>query len=121
MPLTVDLSFIADDDGLPPALNVQWLRGTSPTALATTTTYVPVGADVGQTLRVRVNYTDLHGTNETRLSAATTAVIAAPPPPPPPPPPAAAAASAASASAAAVRRRRPRLRWWSRSCRRRRW
>ena len=54
----------------------------------TSTTYVPVDADIGQTLRVVVTYTDLHGTAETVGSAATCRCGPATPPPPPPPPPA---------------------------------
>ena len=38
---------------------------------ADATTYVPVGLDVGQTLRVVVTYTDLHGTLETLQSTST--------------------------------------------------
>ena len=80
-PMTVDLGTIADDDGLPADLSVQWLRDASTVIVgATDTTYNPTGLDIGHTLRVRVNYTDLHGTAEELLSTSTGTVL--PPPAP---------------------------------------
>ncbi len=87
VPLSVALGSITDADGKPPTLGVQWLRGSTPITSATGTTYVPAIADIGQTLRVRVTYTDLHGTAESLLSASTAAVVDAPPPPPAAAPP----------------------------------
>ena len=86
--LTVGLGSIADADGEPSPLDVQWLRGNTNTVItgATSTTYVPTAADLGQTLRVRVSYTDLQGTAETLLSTPTAAVVAAPVIPPVIPP-----------------------------------
>ncbi len=74
VPLTVSHGSIADDDGKPPAFGIQWFRGNTPIPGANATTYVPSDDDIGQTLRVVVTYTDLHGTAET-VSAATAAVI----------------------------------------------
>ena len=87
VPVSVSTNSIADDDGKPAAFGIQWFRGNTPISGANATTYVPVNDDIGQTLRVVVTYTDLHGTAETVGSAATAAVAGTPPPPPPPPPP----------------------------------
>ena len=45
---------------------------------ATSETYTPLVADIDQTIRVMVTYTDGHGTGKTLTSTATTAVVAAP-------------------------------------------
>ena len=81
--LTANTSGIADDDGL---INVsyshQWIRndGTSDTDItdATRSSYTLVDADEGQTLQVRVSFTDDVGNDETLTSAATGEVEALP-------------------------------------------
>ncbi len=78
--LTAQTDTLGDADGLG-ALSYQWQRNTGPNnafeAIAGETgeTYTLGDADVGQTLRVQVSYTDGQGTAETVTSAATTAVI----------------------------------------------
>ena len=81
--LTANTSGIADDDGL---INVsyshQWIRndGTSDTDItdATRSSYTLADADEGQTLKVRVSFTDDVGNDETLTSAATGEVEALP-------------------------------------------
>ena len=80
--LTADTSSIADTDGL---VNVsygyQWIAndGTSDTNItgATDSTYTLISADEGQTIKVRVSFTDDDG-NQEMLTSAPTAVVAAP-------------------------------------------
>ena len=79
--LTVDLSNIADADGLTHASYTwlyQWLRGGSEIRGATDSTYTLGLADAGKTIKVKVSFTDDANNQESRTSAATVAV--APPP-----------------------------------------
>ena len=84
--LTADTSGIADTDGLDNAAWVyQWVRmpsGGSDENIsgATDATYVPVFADVGATLKVKVTVTDDEGHQATFTSTPTSAVAAAPRP-----------------------------------------
>ena len=84
--LTADTSGIADEDGLDNAGYAwQWVRtpaGGSDEDIsgATSRTYVPVYADAGATLKVRVTVTDDEGHQATFTSAATSAVAALPRP-----------------------------------------
>ena len=89
--LTADVSGIADADGLTGAVfSYQWVRddgtGESDIAGATSSTYTLVDADQGNTVKVRVNFTDDANNSQTNYSAATDEVAAAPPPTPPTPP-----------------------------------
>ena len=79
--LTVDLSNIADADGLTHASYTwlyQWLRGDSEIRGATDSTYTLGLADAGKTIKVKVSFTDDANNQESRTSAPTVAV--APPP-----------------------------------------
>ena len=79
--LTVDLSNIADADGLTHASYTwlyQWLRGRSEIRGATDSTYTLGLADEGKTIKVKVSFTDDANNAESRISQATEAV--APPP-----------------------------------------
>ena len=79
--LTVDLSNIADADGLTHASYTwlyQWLRGGSEIRGATDFTYTLGLADAGKTIKVKVSFTDDANNHESRTSAPTVAV--APPP-----------------------------------------
>ena len=79
--LTVDLSNIADADGLTHASYTwlyQWLRGGSEIRGATDSTYTLGLADAGKTIKVKVSFTDDANNQESRTSAPTVAV--APPP-----------------------------------------
>ena len=79
--LTVDLSNIADADGLTHASYTwlyQWLRGGSEIRGATDSTYTLGLADKGKTIKVKVSFTDDAHNQESRTSAPTVAV--APPP-----------------------------------------
>ena len=79
--LTVDLSNIADADGLTHASYTwlyQWLRGRSEIRGATDSTYTLGLADKGKTIKVKVSFTDDAHNQESRTSAPTVAV--APPP-----------------------------------------
>jgi hypothetical protein len=71
--LTADVSGISDADGLG-VFSYQWLRSGSIIAGATNVTYLLDDADVGSQIRVRVSYTDGHGTNESVTSAQTALV-----------------------------------------------
>ena len=76
--LTAVIGNIADTDGLPATFpgdyTFQWLRvdgGTdSPITGATASTYTPVAADVGKTVKVTVSFTDDGGTGEALTSNA---------------------------------------------------
>ena len=76
--LTAGIGDIADTDGLPATFpddyTFEWLRrdgGTdSPITGATASTYTPVAADVGKTVKVKVDFTDDGGTGEDRTSNA---------------------------------------------------
>ena len=78
--LTVDASDVADDDGLTSAtLTYKWIRvasNDSETTIsgATSTSYTPVDADLGHTLKVKVSFTDDFGTAESRESDETAEV-----------------------------------------------
>ncbi|WP_146585251.1 nidogen-like domain-containing protein [Puniceibacterium confluentis] len=74
--LTANAAAVQDEDGLG-TFSFQWLRAGSPISGANGNTYVPVAADAGSALSVRVSYTDGQGTNEFVTSVATAAVIAA--------------------------------------------
>ena len=84
--LTADTSGLTDADGLANAVWAwQWVRtpsGGSDADItgATSKTYVPVFADAGATLKVRVTVTDDEGHEATFTSAATSAVAALPRP-----------------------------------------
>ena len=83
--LTVDTSGIADADGLENAtFSYQWIGndGSSDTDItgATDTSYTLVADDVGQTIKVRVSFTDDAGNDETLTSVSTAAVAAEEPP-----------------------------------------
>ena len=80
--LTAVTSAISDPDGLTsPVYTYQWIRVDGGTDAhitgATSSTYVPVAADTGKTIRVRVRFTDDLNYSEERTSAAT-AVVNAP-------------------------------------------
>ena len=79
--LTADTSGIADADGLTNAtFAYQWLADDADIGGATASTYTVVAGDVGITLKVRVNFTDDAGNDESVTSDATGAVAAAPSP-----------------------------------------
>ena len=83
--LTASTSGITDTDGLSNAsFSYQWVSndGTSDTDIsgATSATYTLVEADEGNTIKVRVSFTDDAGHAETRTSAATGEVAARPNP-----------------------------------------
>ena len=86
--LTATTSGITDPDGVPataPDFTFQWVRvdadGTNPADIsgATSSTYVPVGADAGKKLKVKVTFTDNAGNAEGPLESDATAgaVVAA--------------------------------------------
>ena len=79
--LTADTSGIADADGLTNAtFTYQWVAGGSDISGATGSTYTLTASDQGQTVQVRVSFTDDAGNEETLTSEATAAVAAAPAP-----------------------------------------
>ena len=73
--LTADTSTIVDANGLPSSFTYQWVRedtdGTNAADIsgATSSTYTLVAADVGKKVRIKVSFTDLHGSEEMRQSA----------------------------------------------------
>ena len=76
--LTADITGISDADGLDNAdFTYQWLADDAAIQGATGSTYTPVGADEGKTIKVRVTFTDDAGYEETLTSAATDEVDAA--------------------------------------------
>jgi len=80
--LTASTTGIADADGLVGVtFNYQWqsfeIGAWANIPGATSATYTPALTELGETLRVRVSYTDNKGTAETVFSAATSAVAAA--------------------------------------------
>ena len=91
-PLAVDLTGIADADGLTNvSYSYQWVRvdadglsNPADIADATDATYTLVDADLGNTLKVRVTFDDAAGHTETRTSAATATVTPAAGAPGPP-------------------------------------
>ena len=79
--LTLDISEIADADGLTNASYTylyQWLRNGSEIPEATDTSYTLVDADQGKTIKVKVSFTDDANNAESRTSAATDPVAAKP-------------------------------------------
>ena len=76
--LTASTSDISDADGLDDArFAYQWIRTGADIGGATGSTYTPVAADEGTRLKVRVDFTDDAGNEESLTSAATDAVAAA--------------------------------------------
>jgi hypothetical protein len=71
--LTVDLSSLADNDGLG-AFQFQWLRDGVAISGATSDSYQLGDADVDAQIRVRITYTDALGSTEVVTSTATDAV-----------------------------------------------
>ena len=79
--LTASTSGVTDADGLDNAtFAYQWLRGGADIPGATGATYTAVDADEGERLKVRVEFTDDAGNEESLTSAATKAVAARPRP-----------------------------------------
>ena len=77
--LTADTSSITDEDGLTNvSYSYQWIAGGSDIAGATGSTYTLTPSEQGQTVQVRVTFTDDADNEETLTSAATVAVAAAP-------------------------------------------
>ena len=81
--LTADTSAIADEDGLDDvSYSYQWIRSDNgaDTDIAgeTDSTYMPVLADQGKTIKVKVTFTDDDNNAETLTSVATEAVAAVP-------------------------------------------
>ena len=83
--LTLGTSEIADADGLTHASYTylyQWIRNNAEIAGETESTYTLVSADQGQTIKVKVSFTDDANNAESRTSAATVAVAPRPNRPP---------------------------------------
>ena len=79
--LTVSTSDISDSDGLINAnFTYQWLADDTDITDATGSTYTLAAADEGETVKVRITFTDDRGHQETLTSTATAAVTAAPSP-----------------------------------------
>ena len=77
--LTADVSSIADSDGLTNvSYSYQWIAEGSGIAGATGSTYTLTSGEQGQTVQVRVTFTDDADNEETLTSIATFAVAAAP-------------------------------------------
>ena len=77
--LTADTSNIDDEDGLTNvSYRYQWGAGGSDIEGATGSTYTLTYSEQGQTIQVRVTFTDDRNSIESRISNATTAVAAAP-------------------------------------------
>ena len=79
--LTLDISEIADADGLTNASYTylyQWLRNGAEIRDATDISYTLVDADEGKTIKVKVSFTDDANNAESRTSAATVAVAPLP-------------------------------------------
>ena len=76
--LTASVSGISDADGLTGAtFEYQWIRRSTDIEGATASAYTLVSADEGETIRVRVDFTDDNGNEESLTSAATGAVAPA--------------------------------------------
>ena len=87
--LAVDISAIADPDGLPSTLTYQWIRvdggvETDISPDATSATYTLVAADGGKKVKVRVSFTDDANNAESRTSGAypSSGAVVVPPGPP---------------------------------------
>ena len=79
--LTADTSSITDEDGLTNvSYSYQWIAGGSDIAGATGSTYTLTASEQGQTVQVRVTFTDDADNEETLTSEATAEVTAAPVP-----------------------------------------
>ena len=77
--LTASMSNIDDSDGLTNAtFEYQWIAGSSDIDGATGSTYTLNASEQGQTIQVRVTFTDDADNAETLTSVATVAVAAAP-------------------------------------------
>ncbi len=77
--LTADISGIGDDDGLDNAtFSYQWIAGTTDISGATGSSYAPLVADLGKTIKVRVSFMDGASNVETLTSEATAAVTLKP-------------------------------------------
>ena len=79
--LTLDISSITDAEGLTNAYYTylyQWLRNGAEIRDATHTSYTLVDADEGETIKVKVSFTDDANNAESRTSAATVAVAPRP-------------------------------------------
>ena len=77
--LTADTSSITDEDGLTNvSYSYQWIAGGSDIDGATGSTYTLTSSEQGQTVQVRVTFTDDADNQETLTSVATVAVTAAP-------------------------------------------
>ena len=75
--LTASTSAIADQDGLDGvSYNYQWIADDTDIQDATDSTYTPSVTDVGNTIKVKVSFTDDRNNAEARTSLATTAVLA---------------------------------------------
>ena len=76
--LTVGTSGIDDADGIGNAtFSYQWIAGTTDISGATGSSYAPLVADLGKTIKVRVSFDDDRNFPETLTSEATATVIAA--------------------------------------------
>ena len=79
--LTADTSAIVDEDGLTNvSYRYQWTAGGSDIAEATGSIYTMTASEQGQTIQVKVTFTDDRNNAETLTSVATVAVAAAPAP-----------------------------------------
>ena len=77
--LTADTSPIDDEDGLTNAtFEYQWIAGGSDIDGATGSSYLLTSSEQGQTIKVKVSFTDDRNNAETRTSVPTVAVAAAP-------------------------------------------
>ncbi len=77
--LTADTSAIDDEDGLTNAtFEYQWIAGGSDIDGATGSSYLPTSSAQGQTIQVKVNFTDDADNQESLTSAETLAVAAKP-------------------------------------------
>ena len=77
--LTAETSGISDEDGLDNAtFSYQWVADGADISGATDATYTLADADEGNTIKVRVSFTDDSGNEESLTGAATDAVAAAP-------------------------------------------
>ena len=74
--LTVDTSGIDDADGIGNAtFSYQWIAGTTDISGATESSYAPLVADLGKTIKVRVSFDDDRNFLETLTSEATATVV----------------------------------------------
>ena len=71
---TAITALLTDPDGSVTNVTWQWQRGTTDISGATTASYTPVLADVGETLRAIASYNDAEANGKTATSGSTTAV-----------------------------------------------